>query len=572
MRIRHLLAALAILAIAAPVRADAPPAYERGELERSAIDEALAEFGLTEASDPWDRPVCEVHVRAFPIFLPEDFLPTWLNVFHRVTRERVIRRSMTIAPGDTFSQSAFEDAERALRNGSVFLIAAVVPVQNPDPDAACIDALIVTRDVWSLRINGSIETSGETITSLYLGASESNLFGSADTLAVGFQRSQGAWRMGPTYVSRNLAGSRLVLYESFDVILDRERGGIDGTANTFQLTQPLYATHVRWGWALTASHDFSLRRRYTGNQLDYVRIENVLVPERYRSRTASGNFAVTRSWGTTLKTELVPGFSTSWSDFEPVPYDPAIPASVLEKFEATRLPRSGLSIGPSLTVRSYRNEYFRLVDYQTYGIAEELRQGHLFEMTFVQSEPGLGADERAFSVGTTLSWRVPIGDDAFAAAGVTHYVRTDRTGVTDLALTGSLRLVTPRVFAGRFVLRALVAEHRRNDANSIYAIGGDNGLRGYPVGFLKGSSALQANVEWRSLPVRIGRVRLGGVASMDVGATWEPNEFVEYYPSVGVGARIVIPLLGTIVRAADLSFPLVGRVRPVFSVGVDQAF
>jgi hypothetical protein len=52
---------------------------------------------------------------------------------------------------------------------------------------------------------------------------------------------------------------------------------------------------------------------------------------------------------------------------------------------------------------------------------------------------------------------------------------------------------------------------------------------------------------------------------------------VDYYPSVGVGVRVLIPQLGTQIRAFDLAFPLRDALgapagRPVFSYGLEQSF
>lgn len=570
---RTCLAAAAFLLVSVGARAQEMP--ERGEYETLAIGMAVAELGASVAREPWDRPVCEVHVRALPIFLEDDVLPTWLNVFHRVTRERVIRAANTLEPGDVFTEQAFADAERALRDSSVFSVSAVVPIAPLRPEVAdatpgCIDVLIVTRDVWSLRANGSIETNGSTVTSLYLGGSESNLFGSGDTLAVGFSRTLGSWRMGPTYWSQHFAGSRLVVYEDFDFVIDREVGGLEGTSNVFQIGRPLYDSEVPWAWAFSMEHDSSLRRRYTGTRLDTYRIDGFDVPERYRARSLAAGATVTRSWGTTMKREVEPGFRVAWTDYSPVPRT-ALPDEVLAQYRRDRLPRSERASGPTLSLRHYRNEHFRLVNYESYGVAEELREGHFLELRLRTSEPGLGADERFFSVGTTVSWRLRLGEDGFAAAGFEHWVRVD-DHVSDITLNGSLRLVSSRQFAGRFVARAIVTELRRNGANSELTLGGDTALRGYPIGFLKGTRAVQANVEWRSAPLRIGHARLGGVTSFDVGAAWRGNDLPIYYPSVGVGLRLVIPVTGTIVRAADLSFPLRPAARPVFSVGVAQTF
>lgn len=545
------------------------PYADRGESELRVIELALDELGLEAEHEPWGRQVCAVHLRAFPIVFEEDVLPLWVNLFHRVTRERVIARANTIAVGDTFDVRAYEDAERAIRDPYVFSVVAVVPAVSAEE--GCVEVVVTTRDIWSLKAGWAIETNGRAVTSLYLAGTENNVFGSADAASMSLTRTLGSWRVGPTYISRHLFGSRLTFYEQFAAVIDREAGGLEGTANTFQLARPLYATDVEWAWALTVAHDFSLQRRYTGTELDRYRVGTESVPERYRSRYAGGSFRVTRSWGTSLKTDLSPGVLATWRDARPEPYDEPVSEAALQAYARDRLPRSELAIGPTLGVESYRNEYFRLVDYQSFGVSEELREGHTASVGLRLSEPAFGSDVRYVQVDTGLSWRVPVGSDAFVGAGFEHSFRADG-GFSDVSISGSVRVVGPRSLAGRLVGRVTATELKRNGGNLLLSVGGDTGLRGYPNGYLKGTRAMQANLEWRSRPLRIASSRLGGVAFYDVGAAWDGNDIVTYYPSVGVGLRLVVPSIGTIVRAGDIALPLRPLGPPVVSIGLDHAF
>ena len=103
-------------------------------------------------------------------------------------------------------------------------------------------------------------------------------------------------------------------------------------------------------------------------------------------------------------------------------------------------------------------------------------------------------------------------------------------------------------------------------------------MRGYSDGFALGDRVLRTNLEWRSRPLNLALWRFGFTAFYDGAATWFEGEPVDYYPSLGVGLRVVIPQLGTRVRAADLAFPLrdapgPGRAGvPLFSFGLDQSF
>ena len=536
------------------------------------IDRALAELGLEAEHDPYWLEICEIRQRSYAIIAEDDWLPMWLNVFHRVTRERVVARANTLSPGEPFTELGYRDSERAIRDPFVFSVVAVVPTVSDTE--GCVDLLLVTRDVWSLKITGYIESVGSTITELHIGASESNVFGTADTLAFGATRTRGSWSLGPAYLSRHLAGSRVTLYEDFDLVIDREVGGLEGTRNVLQIARPLYDSNVPWGWSTTIQHDFSIRRRHLGNEVNRWPVGSFDVEERYRSRFAGGSFAVTRSWGTHFKHNLTPGWQGTWREVEPISYDPEVPEHALNVYEAVRLPRSETVVGPTLSYDFFENRHFRLQNYATYGVGEEIRQGHFVHVGFLASEPALGSTNRFLQESATLAYRLRLGADAFISASVENTARlSDR--VEDLSVSGTLRIVTPAVTAGRFVIRATRTDLLQNEGNSILSVGGDGALRGYAAGAFQGDRLVQGNLEWRSLPLRILTARIGMVVFVDAASVWYATDQSVWHGSAGLGVRVVIPALSTTVRAGDLAFPFeqtTSRYLPVFSVGLEQTF
>ncbi|MFT4705281.1 MAG: hypothetical protein ACI81R_002989, partial [Bradymonadia bacterium] len=96
-------------------------------------------------------------------------------------------------------------------------------------------------------------------------------------------------------------------------------------------------------------------------------------------------------------------------------------------------------------------------------------------------------------------------------------------------------------------------------------------------GFEFGDHVARTNIEWRSRSFAIGRWRFGGALFHDGAAAWSAGAAVDWFPSVGLGLRVVIPQLGTQIRAFDLAFPLrdspEGRAgAPVFAYGLGQSF
>ncbi|MBA3565034.1 MAG: hypothetical protein H0W33_13715 [Gammaproteobacteria bacterium] len=97
-------------------------------------------------------------------------------------------------------------------------------------------------------------------------------------------------------------------------------------------------------------------------------------------------------------------------------------------------------------------------------------------------------------------------------------------------------------------------------------IGGDNGLRGYPLRYQSGERRMLATVEQRFFtdyyPLRL--FRLGFAAFVDVGRTWGENvvgaENLGLLKDVGFGMRLGSTRSGSgNVIHVDLAFPLDGE-------------
>jgi outer membrane protein assembly factor BamA len=109
-------------------------------------------------------------------------------------------------------------------------------------------------------------------------------------------------------------------------------------------------------------------------------------------------------------------------------------------------------------------------------------------------------------------------------------------------------------------------------------LGGDNRLRGYPSNYFVGHSAVANNLEFRSRPVEILKLQLGGAAFYDVGGVWDGEESLDMSQSAGFGMRALFPQLDRVVFRVDVGFPLAkGGLPPgvspmSFFASFEQAF
>lgn len=589
-------------------RSEAEPSrYDSlSDLEERMVQQALLDLELRPIDDASiTGPICALHVQRYRIVREVDRLPLWLNRFHTLTREQVVVRGIVLGVGDTYTERGRRESERQIRDPLLFGVSVVVPVQG---DPGCVDVLVVTRDAWSLTFNVSPESNGRTLTGLYVGVTEANLAGTNTLASVSYDMDPASWSFGPFVSARRLGSTRWSLSQSVRVHGDREAGrGVDGTSSSFRLERPLYATHVEWGGYVSFDHSVTVARSLAGNQvrayatdvqatdgegnLLYVDADGQItddpgaqgenaglaetVDERWRRRRFAGEVGVTRSWGTTWKHNLTPRFFAADSRARALPFAEVSPEALAD-FEANVLPRSERTIGPAIRWSAFENRHVYLRNYATYGFSEEVRRGPSSTLGLAWVEPALGSTDRFLSLSWSALMRA-VYDDGFFAFSFAPAMRLDEDW-SDLRLQGAARLVLPSWFWGRILVRVSASTVLRNEANSRVAIGGRFSVRGYADGFAVGDRVLRTNLEWRSRPLDLFLWRFGFVAFADGAATWFEGAAVDYYPSVGFGLRLVIPQLGTRIRAADLSFPLRdsaggGRAGvPLFSFGLDQSF
>ena len=106
-------------------------------------------------------------------------------------------------------------------------------------------------------------------------------------------------------------------------------------------------------------------------------------------------------------------------------------------------------------------------------------------------------------------------------------------------------------------------------------LGGDNGLRGFPLGFQNGSKSVVFTAEKRFhydwYPYSLAK--FGAVAFADVGTAWGDGNDPKILADVGIGLRI-IPTRSSSTKAIhlDLAFPVNGDDVDNFQINIKFIF
>ena len=568
-----------------PESRDAFPAGSRyaqlGDYEWRVVRPILTERGYTPELAPEGLTICAIHYAPRPIFLPEEPFPLWLNALHVTTRANTVAWAAPVETGQRYTELVANDVELELQNPAVFSMVAALPVESST--AGCVELLVVTRDLWSLRLAFAPQLSGGVLEYLGVSIEETNFLGLNDTIGVDFGLRQGSWELGPRWFADWLGGRDVVVSEEFRVIVNREEGGYEGTANRFELRRPLRSSRQERGWHVVAEHRASVGRVFDGRAINRVTIDDPEtgrsweLDERWDDLIVNVEGGYTRSYGLQVKHNVTVGPYATIRGVGARVADPDVPQAVIDELIAERLPRAERSIGLRTSYEFFYNRFFALTNYRDFERAERYRLGLSGFVTVDYSEPGLGATARFLEARGAVSHVQPLGADALVQIAGLSAARL-RAPVTDVRFEGLVLVATPRAWAGRWVARAWAQTISRNDANLRTRLNATTGLRGVLGTAVEGSDAWLANVEWRSLPVDVLSVYVGLAAFADIGGAREVDEDWTSLASVGVGLRVFVPQGMATVGSIDLAMPVgngqwSGRPpSPVLTVRFGQLF
>ena len=550
---------------------------EIGTYERQALKRALANEGLELETTPEGKLVGRIIVVNLPVFGEDLGFLTWFNHFHITTREEIVEREVLLRPGQPWDPETVEETRRRLADPLFTTLVVVAPVKSDD--YGLVDLLVVTRDIWSLRMNSQFEFQEGKLTELSLSISENNLLGRRKQIAFVFDMDQGAYFLGPKYLDKNIAGTRLQLSTWVGALFSRETSEFEGTTSTTAFSYPLWSLKREWGASLIASHHDSVVRLFRGTQLrtydDPATPEMEALPWIYRYRTANIESSVVRSLGSGYKHRFRLGHELkvrrpSFTDDFP------LEQAGRDAFESGVFPRSERSSALFLRYSMFEPDYVVYRNLDSYDLAEDMRAGPSANAEVGFALKPIGSEYNFVNLSASASWTLDIRDDGFFRVGSGAGGRLQDGELIDNVVSGSLSAATPAVAnLFRVVGQARAAFRLRESGNQFYVLGGDNGLRGYQIGAFAGERRVLTNLEVRTMPMKILFTRVGGLVFWDMGHAADRVSNLRMHHDVGIGLRSLVPQLQPFVFRFDWAIPMTGSTQGFpgrFSAGVAQAF
>ncbi|HSS75289.1 MAG TPA: POTRA domain-containing protein, partial [Thermoanaerobaculia bacterium] len=458
------------------------------------------------------RPIAEFEV------VPEENrrLFRLANRLHRTTRGKVIERQLLFKPGDVFSPELVAESARLLRTNDYLYDVEVKPTLREDGK---VDVEVVTRDVWTLTGGVSFGRAGGVNTTSF-SAEDTNIFGTGKDLAVARIGTVDRISNLVRYTDPNLAGSRYQLLVSY-------AKNTDGGRQRLELERPFFSLDSRWAAGLRLFRDDRLEQLYTGGK--------VATGFRHVNDSAQLYGGLSRGLvdGTTQRWEL--GFTVSRDDFTNAPPFSVQDLPGFHFFKASlkplvSTPDKQLFAPPEDRALSYpwvrfesvENRFVVEKDLDRIQRSEDLNLGRQWNLLVGYSAQAFGGigNRWVFQGAASNGWRPTPRQLVLAQLGASG--RWYRSDAENLVAGGRVRWYA-RDFGDNVFYTSLGADlAHRLDGEDQLLLGGDSGLRGYPLRYQAGDRRLLFTVEQRFFSDRelFHLVHPGAAIFFDAGRAW----------------------------------------------------
>jgi hypothetical protein len=454
---------------------------------------------------------------------------------HVRTKHATIQAQLLFASGEKYQARKLAETERNLRLAAYVYDARIVPVHFADGK---VDIKVITKDVWTLSPGVSFSRSGGTNDTKF-NLQDTNFLGWGKTLQVSRGSSVDRTSNTVSWADPTVLGSRWVSELTYS-------NSTDGSERAVLLGHPFYSLDAPWSTKISSiSFARTVSRYNLGNIVDQFK-------DNQTSYELSGG----------LSSGLIDGWTKRWifgmrydRNLFQTPRLSSVPAKILPPDRTLSYPFTGFDI--------LQDAYKKVGDENQIGRTEDLYFGTQITGEIGYSNNVFGADRNAvvLKMKAIRGLELPALQQLFLTGNFSSRIEDGnaRNLIAEAAAKYYWR------WRQNWLLFAAISATTTSalDPDKQLLLGGDNGLRGYPLRFESGTSRGLFTVEQRFYtdwyPFRL--VRVGGAVFADVGRTWGTGVIGNSDPGllkdVGFGLRLgnTRSGLGNVLHV-DFAFPL----------------
>ena len=465
-----------------------------------------------------------------------NFLFRLVNRLHILTNAETIRKQLLLQPDDVYSERLAAESERILRRRNYLYDATVKPVNAAD---GTVDLHVLTRDVWTLKPGLTASRSGGE-NKFGVELEELNLLGRGQEIRIAHvddvDRTSNFFQFSDPHIGNSwISGALSVANNS------------DGHSRSASLVRPFYALDTRWSLGGSVFDDDRRTAFYAlGEQAAEYQHEQRLV-----SLFGGWSTGLQNGWVRRQQAGLV--------------VDDHRFAAVIDGTLPMLVPGNRKLVYPFFGIDLLEDQFETTRNKEQIGRTEDFNLGQRFSASLGYAAESFGADRDALVYSSSYSRGFGALDSSALLTSLWANGRIE-DGKSKNAILGLRARYYRHQSEKRMFSWTVEGVHGYAlDLDNVVELGGDTGLRGYPLRYQSGDSKLVLTLEqryfWDWYPFRLFRV--GGAVFADVGRVWgtnvvgEPNQ--GWLRDVGFGLRFAPTrtAFGKILHL-DIAFPLDG--------------
>ena len=458
------------------------------------------------------------------------------NKLHIPTREATIEDQLLFKSGDPYRAGVLDESARILRDTRYLRDALIRPVAYHD---GVVDVEVTTQDVWTLNPGLSFGRKGG---KNHGGVQfeELNFLGMGTQLGIGYSSDVDRDSKEVFYRDRHLGSSWWDL-------AGRYSDNSDGRLAQFSLEHPFYALDTRWASGVALVDDQRTDSRYDLGE----------ITDQYQVHEKLSSIY----WG--WSDGLLGGWSRRYSvglSYEDHAFDPVVGA------DPTRLlPADRRLVYPWLSAEWVQDDFRTVRNRDQIEKTEDYSLGWRARAQLGYASTAMGSDRDAVMLLGGVTKGLALDDQQTLQFNADFTGRLEQ-GVLNGGKLGAGARYYFRQSPRRLFFTELSAEAGHNlDTDQQILLGGDSGLRGYPLRYQAGEGRWLFTAEQRFFtswyPFQLYNV--GAAVFYDMGASWgrdplgAPSQGL--LRDVGFGLRLgnSRSALGNVLHL-DLAFPLDG--------------
>ncbi|HEY7642800.1 MAG TPA: BamA/TamA family outer membrane protein [Steroidobacteraceae bacterium] len=466
------------------------------------------------------------------------------NNLHISTHDSTVAQQLLFHTGDVYNRRLLDETARMLRAQRYLNEASVEPVRYNEADNT-VDVLVRVHDVWTLSPGLSFgRKGGENSTRVKFEDMNFLGLGKQLSLARASNVDRSAWELG--YVDPNVFGSWWQLAAGYSSLSD-------GSEKTLSLERPFYAMDTRWSAGFSGTDATTDLSRYSlGHVVQKLQMQQ-------RKFDIGGGFSEGLHDGWT--TRYLAGMRYDARDFQALPSEPD-----------ASIPVDRVVAYPWVGIEVMEDEFVATRNLDQIGRTEDLYLGLSARLEAGFESTALGSTRDGAILNGKLQAGADLGHEQYLIHSLGFGTRIEDDALANASLEWSTRYYL-RQSVHRVLFASVsgtVTSHR--DPEEQLLLGGDNGLRGYPLRYQAGEQSALVTLEQRFYtdwqPLKLFNV--GAAVFVDSGRTWGRDEFASapagWLTDVGLGLRLGSARsgLGNVLHI-DLAFPL-NRTSDIDSV------